>query len=182
VRHWRWVAGLCVAAGWLLGGCPTTGTPGATTDDPNVVAEDPNETTFADCYLVTDGDAREAEVLRLVNIERAAVGAPALEWSAALAAQAEEACCAMIHYGYFAHENPVTGSTPDDRFVASGFAGTTYGENIAAGQTTPQRVVEAWMDSPGHRANMLDANFTHLGVAVRLGGAYNIYWVQFFGG
>ena len=78
----------------------------------------------------------------------------------------------------FSHTRPDGGSFS----TALTEAGVSYirsGENIAYGQTTPQQVVQAWMDSAGHRANILDAGFTHIGVgyAVVNGTAY---WTQLF--
>jgi uncharacterized protein YkwD len=53
-------------------------------------------------------------------------------------------------------------------------------ENIAAGQTTPQEVVQAWMNSPGHRANILNGNYTYIGVGYAKGGSQRHYWTQMF--
>jgi uncharacterized protein YkwD len=55
------------------------------------------------------------------------------------------------------------------------------GENLAAGQPTPERAFTDWMNSPSHRDNILDPRFTELGVGVRFGGEYGVYWVQEFG-
>lgn len=54
------------------------------------------------------------------------------------------------------------------------------GENIAAGQRTPDEVMQAWMNSSGHRANILNAKYTELGVGYYKGGSYGVYWVQEF--
>lgn len=106
------------------------------------------------------------QVLTLVNRERALVGAPALQPDA----QAERAAKAhvedMAGRGYFDHVSP-EGWTPDDRLRMTGGSGySLVGENIAVGQRTAADVMAAWMASPGHRANLLDARFTHLGVGV----------------
>jgi uncharacterized protein YkwD len=158
-----------------LGGCPTnvTNTAGA-----SAINGVPGE--FPDCRIPAQEDAWAAEVLALVNQERTGRGLCALQASSELAQAANEQACAMIHYNFFDHTNPVTGDTPTERFIACGFQGDIYGENLAAGPTTPEQVVEGWMNSPGHRHNILLPEFTHLGVGVRLGGQYAVYWVQVF--
>jgi uncharacterized protein YkwD len=55
------------------------------------------------------------------------------------------------------------------------------GENLAAGQTSPEQVVADWMASPGHRENMLGETYTEVGVGLRQGGDYGLYWVLEFG-
>jgi uncharacterized protein YkwD len=175
----------------LLGGCPGGSeslgeTPAETNPGSAGPTTTPGPTTtageFVHCRVPTDEDAWASEVLQYVNDERVSRGLPALKPDAGLAEQADVHACAMIDYNFFDHTNPVTGSTPADRFAASGFKGYTCGENIAAGQLTPAQVVTEWMNSPGHRSNILSADFTHLGVGIRQGGRYGIYWVQLFGG
>ena len=61
------------------------------------------------------------------------------------------------------------------------YAFYAIGENLAAGQQTPAEVMKVWMDSPAHRDIILDPNWTEVGIAVRVGGEYEIYWVQLFG-
>lgn len=120
----------------------------------------------------------ESEVLRLVNVERAKYGLTALQSTAALdkAAQqrAEELVSSMSH------------TRPDGRscFTILSDNGISYyyaGENVAGGQTTPEKVVEGWMGSEGHRANILNANFKYLGVGyVKANTGYKHYWAQEF--
>lgn len=62
----------------------------------------------------------------------------------------------------------------------SGITYRTAGENIAAGQRTPKDVVTAWMNSDGHRKNILSSSFTEIGVGYAKGGAYGHYWTQMF--
>lgn len=106
------------------------------------------------------------QVLTLVNQERANAGLAPLQ----LDTQAERAglCHSEDMFGrnYFSHTTP-EGWSPSTRLTmtgASGFSGV--GENIALGQTTAQEVMNAWMSSAGHRANIL-GNFTHVGIGVR---------------
>jgi uncharacterized protein YkwD len=80
----------------------------------------------------------------------------------------------MYNKGYFDHNSPTYGS-PFDMMKQYGISYRYAGENIAKGQRTPQEVMTAWMNSPGHRANILSANFTTIGVAY-----YNGVWVQEF--
>ena len=69
-----------------------------------------------------------------------------------------------------------------DRDVQAGYTPwTTLAENVAAGQQTPEAVVAAWMNSAGHRANILNPSFRDIGVGVAKGGSYGIYWAQEFG-
>lgn len=136
---------------------------------------------FPGCQSPAEEDTWRAQILILVNRERTARGLPTLIENATLREQAEEYACELIYYDYFAHENPVTGSTLGDRALDFGYDYLVVGENLAAGQTTPERAMVDWMNSPGHRANILDERFTEIGIAVRIGGDYGIYWVQEFG-
>ena len=82
----------------------------------------------------------------------------------------------MANLGYFSHTSPTYGS-PFDQMRAAGIQYRAAGENIAQGQRTPEQVVNAWMNSPGHRANILNANYTHIGVGFVENG---YYWTQQF--
>ena len=124
----------------------------------------------------------EQQVLALVNQERAKQGLSALSWSDELTAVARAHSKDMAARGFFSHTNP-DGQSPFDRMKAVGISYRTAGENIAAGQRTPQEVVNAWMNSEGHRANILNASYTRLGVGYASGsGAYSTYWTQCFAG
>lgn len=85
----------------------------------------------------------------------------------------------MAAKGYFDHNSP-DGRDPGDRITAAGYRWTTYGENIARGQQTPESVMEGWMNSPGHRDNILNCAFKEIGVGVHdaSGGPW---WTQAFG-
>jgi len=85
----------------------------------------------------------------------------------------------MRDHHYFSHQSPTYGS-PFDMMKKYGISYTTAGENIAAGQTTPEEVVQAWMNSEGHRANILNPNYTAIGVGYVKGGSYGSYWTQDF--
>ncbi|MEV7202252.1 CAP domain-containing protein [Streptomyces griseoluteus] len=122
--------------------------------------------------------AAEAEVLRLVNVERAKVGCTPVAADSALTGLAEAFSGDMAARGFFDHTDP-DGATPWDRAGKAGIKGLG-GENIARGQSDAAAVMDAWMKSPGHRANILNCDFKTLGVGVHLapGGPW---WTQDFG-
>ncbi|WP_145322359.1 CAP domain-containing protein [Paenibacillus xylanexedens] len=115
-----------------------------------------------------------AQVVKLVNAERAKAGLSALSSDALLDKVAVAKVKDMSNNNYFDHQSPTYGS-PFDMMKQFGVTYSYAGENIAKGQKTPQEVVTAWMNSEGHRANILSKNFTHIGV-----GYYNGYWAQEF--
>jgi uncharacterized protein YkwD len=119
-----------------------------------------------------------AEVLRLVNEERAKVGCNAVSANSALSELAESFSDAMAEQGFFDHTDP-SGATPWDRAAKAGITGLG-GENIARGQADAAAVMEAWMNSPGHKANILNCDFKTLGVGVHF-GAGGPWWTQDFG-
>ena len=85
----------------------------------------------------------------------------------------------MIEKGYFDHTSPTYGS-PFDMMKKFNISYNTAGENIAMGQRTPSEVMTDWMNSSGHRANILNSNFTELGVGIYKGANGTIYWTQMF--
>ncbi len=115
-----------------------------------------------------------AQVVKLVNAERAKAGLGALASDALLDKVALAKAKDMSNNNYFDHQSPTYGS-PFDMMKQFGVTYSYAGENIAKGQKTPQEVVTAWMNSEGHRANILSKNFTQIGV-----GYYNGYWAQEF--
>jgi uncharacterized protein YkwD len=120
-----------------------------------------------------DALAYEAEVLRLTNVERTANGLAPLSACARLQSAARGHSRRMNEGQFREHDDPGTGTSIVDRISATGYlagAGAwRVGENIAWGFATAAQNVQWWMNSPGHRANILDARFTHLGVGVHLG-------------
>ncbi|MEU0335314.1 CAP domain-containing protein [Streptomyces sp. NPDC006193] len=127
---------------------------------------------------VSEETAAEAEVLRLVNEERAKAGLRPLAANSSLTRLAEAFSDDMAARGFFDHTDP-DGRTPWDRAAAAGVT-DLGGENIARGQATAAAVVAAWMDSPGHRANILNPDFKTLGVGVHFGPG-GPWWTQDFG-
>ncbi|MEN8149553.1 MAG: CAP domain-containing protein [Planctomycetota bacterium] len=118
------------------------------------------------------------EVLDIVNAERNAAGAPPLEWHEGAAEVAYLHSLDMDVRDFFDHTNP-DGELPWDRLTAAGIAWSQVGENIAYGYPTPAAVMDGWMNSPGHRANILNGNYTHLGIGVHDNGL-TIWWTQVF--
>jgi uncharacterized YkwD family protein len=116
----------------------------------------------------------EAEVINLVNQERAKAGLKPLTSNAKLAKMAMDKAVDMYNNNYFDHNSPTYGS-PFDMMSKYGITYSTAGENIAKGQTSAQQVMTDWMNSPGHRANIMNGSFTTIGVAY-----FNGEWVQEF--
>ncbi|UKS61528.1 CAP domain-containing protein [Bacillus toyonensis] len=118
----------------------------------------------------------EQRVVELTNAERTKQGLPALKIDTELSKVARVKSEDMQKNNYFDHNSPTYGS-PFDMMKKFGISYTSAGENIAQGQRTPEEVVQAWMNSAGHRANILNNGFTHIGVGYVESGNY---WTQQF--
>ncbi|NJC72079.1 CAP domain-containing protein [Planosporangium thailandense] len=126
------------------------------------------------------GDAgTETAVLTLVNQARATAGCAALTADPRLTAAARAHSADMARRGYFAHDTP-DGVTVGARITAAGYRFSAAGENIAKGQQSASAVMRAWMNSPGHRANILNCRFRHLGIGLTRQGSTPV-WTQDFG-
>ena len=121
----------------------------------------------------------EEEVLSLVNQERSKIGLKPLEMDWELSRVARMKSQDMAQKNYFSHTSPTYGS-PFDMMKQFGINFRTAGENIASGQQTPKEVMESWMNSQGHRENILKPDYTHLGVGYYRGGSYGHMWTQMF--
>ncbi|MBN6886884.1 putative YkwD family protein/spore coat assembly protein SafA [Cytobacillus horneckiae] len=121
----------------------------------------------------------EAEVVKLVNQERAKAGLKPLKENWELSRVARFKSQDMIDRRYFDHHSPTYG-TPFKMMTDFGITYRSAGENIAAGQTSAQAVVNAWMNSDGHRKNILSSHYTEIGVGYVKGGSYGHYWTQMF--
>ncbi|MFC9680936.1 CAP domain-containing protein [Streptomyces sp. NPDC056948] len=119
-------------------------------------------------------------VTDLTNRERVRAGLPPLAVDPLLTTAAQAHSADMVARAFYSHTAP-DGSQPWDRAAAAGSARRSIGENIACGQRSPADVVEGWMNSPGHRANILKPGFTHLGIGFAGGGRAGTYWTQLFG-
>lgn len=120
--------------------------------------------------------AYEQEVVRLVNAQRAQNGLKPLAENWELSRVARYKSADMAGKRYFSHESPTYGS-PYQMMRSFGISFRSAGENIAYGQRTPAAVVGAWMNSSGHRANILNSSYTHIGVGYHEAGNY---WTQMF--
>jgi uncharacterized protein YkwD len=120
-----------------------------------------------------------AQVVTLVNAHRAQLGLVALVVSPTLTAAAEWKARDMAAYGYLDHDDPAPDArTPDERVAACGYPATQWGENIAMGYASAQAVVDAWLASPEHRANIERPEFRATGVGA---AGVPVYWSQTFG-
>lgn len=129
--------------------------------------------------LITRVKAIEHDVVQLVNQERAKYGLPALRPDWQLARVARHKSMDMRDKNYFSHTSPTYGS-PFDMMRAYNITYRAAGENIAMGQSTAQEVVRSWMNSEGHRQNILSKNFQYIGVGYVEGGTGRFYWTQMF--
>jgi uncharacterized YkwD family protein len=118
----------------------------------------------------------EQKVVELTNQERAKQGLPALKVDVELSKVAKEKSRDMQANNYFSHDSPTYGS-PFDMMKQFGIEYSSAGENIAMGQPTPEEVVQAWMNSEGHRKNIMNSTYTHIGVGYVEDGHY---WTQQF--
>ena len=124
-------------------------------------------------------NATEKEVVRLVNVERQKNGLSPLVLDADLSKVARAKSQDMSTNRYFSHTSPTYGS-PFEMMKKFGIKYSSAGENIAMGQPTAEAVVKAWMNSDGHRANILSKNFTKIGVGYFKGSNGSPYWTQMF--
>ncbi|MEI1421150.1 CAP domain-containing protein [Bacillus cabrialesii] len=137
-------------------------------------AEKTNTTTSAPSSV----SAYEKKVVELTNAERQKQGLKPLQIDETLSKSARAKSQDMKDKNYFDHQSPTYGS-PFDMMKSFGISYKTAGENIAKGQKTPEEVVKAWMNSEGHRKNILNPNFTHIGVGYVESGS--IWTQQFIG-
>lgn len=123
--------------------------------------------------------ALETEVVRLVNVERSKRGLQLLKQNWELCRVARYKSQDMINKGYFAHQSPTYGS-PFQMMESFGVKFSAAAENIAYGQKTPQEVMNSWMNSSGHRANILSASYLVIGVGAAKDSNGNVYWTEMF--
>jgi uncharacterized protein YkwD len=158
---------------------PVAGPESAAVSAPEVQAAAPaaeEPATSAAPAAAPAGDGAEDQVLALVNAERAAAGCAAVVADAELAGVARAHSEDMRDRGFFDHVN-LEGLDPFDRADQAGVDASA--ENIARGQDDAAAVMESWMDSPAHRANILNCSLTRLGVGIAEGGG-GPWWTQLF--
>ena len=120
--------------------------------------------------------ARDA--VEWINAHRVANGFAPLAWHSALGQTARDHSEDMFVRGFFDHTNP-DGDSPGDRITADGIPWTGWAENIAMGQPTGQAVAEAWMNSAGHRANILNGSWNFIAVGAYTNGG-TTWWTNLF--
>lgn len=121
----------------------------------------------------------EDQVITLVNNERAKRGLTTLTKNWQLSRVARYKSQDMINKSYFSHTSPTYGS-PFTMMQNFGIRFSAAGENIAMGQSTPQAVMNAWMNSPGHRSNILSPSYNQIGVGMAKSSSGVVYWTQMF--
>lgn len=136
--------------------------------------------------MTMETDQFDQIVLDLVNRERTKAGLKPLSLSEKLDTAADKYSKRMANGDFFAHKDPNSGSTVATRVTAEGYKWRNVGENIAAGYSTAEEVVKGWMNSPGHRRNILNPKFTHMGLGYTYLAndqgslKYKRYWTQVF--
>lgn len=140
-------------------------------------------TVAAPVYQPSDSELQLMEAVRkLSNEHRQKNGCGALSFESRLTSVAFHHTEDMINRDYFGHElagDPATKLV--NRLTAFGYRYSAAGENIAAGQRSPAEVMNSWMNSPGHRRNILNCDFTQIGIAVVAKSSKSLYWTQVFG-
>lgn len=126
-----------------------------------------------------DISALENEVIRLVNVERAKAGKSTLTPNNEINRVARIKSQDFINKNYFGHNSPTYG-TPFDMLRSFGITFTAAAENIASGQRSAAEVMNTWMNSSGHRANILDSAYNQIGIGVARDKNGNLYWTQMF--
>jgi uncharacterized protein YkwD len=127
----------------------------------------------------SSGGSFASQVLKLTNAERAKAGCKALTTSAKLTRAAQAHSADMAAKNYFSHDSQ-DGRSPFDRMKDAGYNFRAAAENIAMGQRTPASVMDAWMNSAGHKANILNCTYTQIGIGYAVGNG-SPYWTQDFG-
>lgn len=150
------------------------GSTGTFTDEPSVEDNIPESSEPRQSE-----STQAAAILKLVNQERQKAGLSALKLSDQLTDIANVKAKDMADKRYFSHDSPTYGS-PFEMLQQFGVNYSYAGENIAAGQQSAEQVMNDWMNSSGHRANILNKNYTQLGVGFYNGGQYGTEWVQLF--
>lgn len=184
------VALLLAGAGWLLyqswsGGQSPPGRPAVVQQRPTP-APSAQPSTSSQPALGSADSAFADQVIALTNQERIANGCPSLRRNELLTQSAQYHTIAMAEQDFFDHVG-ADGSQLSDRVLAAGYDYTMVAENIAAGLRTPAEVVAGWMDSPGHRRNILNCELREIGVGFYEispdpgSYSYRFYWTQNFG-
>ena len=160
----------CAPVVWLLVLASACATPASPTEVPESPAPETASSDLAN------------SIVQLTNAERASAGAPSLRAASRLMQAAQLHADQMARLGRLDHV--LSGAQyprPEDRLAAAGYQWSSYAENIAMGQSSAAAVMDAWMHSSGHRANILNAGLTEIGVGFARDSAGRPYYVQVFG-
>ncbi|UOF02509.1 CAP domain-containing protein [Bdellovibrio reynosensis] len=155
-----------------------TVTPDPVTETPAAPPETPEE--VLDMSLCGDMNVSACQVLMITNKERAALGLPSLLANSKCINEAQYHAQDMATYGYFSHDG--RNETTSERFARFGLSGVSWGENIASGYLTAAEVMVGWMNSPGHKKNIVSTYYKSLGVGYAVDSKGAPYWVQCFTG
>ncbi|GAA0434175.1 CAP domain-containing protein [Actinoplanes campanulatus] len=139
----------------------------------------PTTTTKAPSSGSTGSATVNAEVLRLVNAEREKAGCSGLSRESHLEAAAQKHSDRQAAQNTMSHQLPGEASM-GDRVTAEGYQWRGVAENVAAGYTTAAGVMDGWMNSPGHKANILNCDYTEIGVGLAKSSSGTLYWTQNF--
>lgn len=155
---------------------PSSSTPASSKPSSSIPSSSQSSSSAVSPTKPSDTLTFEERVVELVNQERAKVGLKALTMNLKLSDVARTKSQDMHDNKYFSHTSPTYGS-PFDMMKKFGITYRTAGENIAMGYRTPEAVMEGWMNSPGHKANILNSSYTEIGVGYVSDGSY---WTQEF--
>jgi uncharacterized protein YkwD len=158
---------------------PPASTATATAAQPSPTA---TAATGSESCQPSGNEAFEDQLIALINQERASRGLGTLAEQSQLTSAARAHSADMACNDYFSH-TALDGSSPFDRMARAGYVFSAAAENLAAGHGSPQAVVDGWLDSEGHRQNMLNPDYVHVGVGYALYPAseYGSYWTAKFG-
>ncbi|WP_371157638.1 CAP domain-containing protein [Jannaschia sp. 2305UL9-9] len=131
--------------------------------------------------MIVLADVGRADPLAVASAERVARGMAVLVPDTRLMQAARQQADHMARFGRLGHEGP-GGTTVFDRVRSTGFAACFVAENVAAGQRSDSAVIRSWMQSPGHRANILDPRVDHGAIAVTRGRDGRLYWAMVLAG
>jgi uncharacterized protein YkwD len=185
LRNARFLALTSLLGALACGGCASEDE--GASGDVGALEDAATESPEADLSAVPPGPV--TDVFNLVNQARATArkcgtqqfqATAALRYDDRLGAAAQGHSADMAARNYFSHTSP-EGLTMVNRVQAQGYNFSRLGENIAAGQPTPAQVVNAWLQSPGHCANIMNPAFRDIGIGRAQGGSFGIYWTQDFG-
>lgn len=154
--------------------------------DPTLLGSAVNKPSVATACAGTTANAAAfaTEVIRLVNVERAKVGLGAVASQSQLT-QAAQVHASDMGCNFFMSHTGSDGSSPDVRIARAGYVYAAWGENVASGFSTPADVMAAWMNSQSHKDNILNPNFTQIGIGYMYNSAdttgYYHYWCMNLG-